>query len=282
MPQRRSSRQARLGTGSSTAREAARWANHRVLKRSFLSATALATFSWCPVKPFIERVLAHLGLDRVTPAMIEGAAAHEAVQGAVEALSEPSTLTFPQALSQRTFLLATEVPLKDERAMLRGIVDLAVAQDGTATMVELKNTRAPQGSDPSWGVPAWESHVVQAMVYGQLARVAWGIVPRLAISYLRDGSKARVLSAVAQNPDAQSAVEQLIDDSVVFDPSPGHFARLRTLIHEFRRTERAAGLPEPVHGRPDRCSGCPVRRWCPRRLDDPGAWERLDATLLDR
>jgi hypothetical protein len=274
-------RQTRLDVGEPEAALAQRYANYRVLRRSFISATALASFARCSVKPFLERVLTALGLDSQTWAMREGLRAHEAVQGALVEAAPPSELTLAQALRSGAFAFGVEVPFRDERRMLRGIADVVVVRDGQAHVVELKNARPPGAADPVWGADVWYEHGIQLHFYGLLAKRELGLVPHLHLAYLRDGSKDAVLSGLAQNGDAEAAVGALVERAVRLPTTPQAAVVVNTMIRHLRRAEKRALLPVPEHADPQRCMRCPVRTWCPRRLDRPGEWEPLPADRLE-
>ncbi|HEX9816993.1 MAG TPA: hypothetical protein VGB18_08435, partial [Candidatus Thermoplasmatota archaeon] len=127
--------------------EPANEANYHVVRKPLLSASTLGAFLACRVKPFIQRILEVFGMDVSNAAMRRGAAAHEQVQGAFEALSEKSDLTFKEALGRKQFLLGTEVHLTDDDRKLHGFVDVMYAHEGRLNVLELKNTHAPAALD---------------------------------------------------------------------------------------------------------------------------------------
>jgi len=275
-------RQSRLDVGLPEIDLAQRWANYRVLRKSFVSATALASFHHCPVKPFLERVLQAAGLDRATWAMRQGLAAHEAFQSAATAGAEPTPRTFREALHDGSFLVAVEYPLRDERRMLRGIADVAFAAASQAHIVELKNARPPPTTDPTWGLPVRPEHALQLELYGLLAREDFGATPTLTLVYMQDASKADFLESTRTSGRPQDALEALVESHPTWRPTAEHDALLKQTIRELRRAERRPFLPQPTHGDPARCGQCTMRAWCPRRLDRPGEFQHVSAALLER
>jgi CRISPR/Cas system-associated exonuclease Cas4 (RecB family) len=273
-------RQTRLDVGDPEGELGERWANYRVLRKAFVSATALSSFHHCAVKPFLERVLAAAGMDTQTWAMRQGLRAHEEVQAAFSAAAAPSHLTFPDALRQGAFLFAAEYPLRDERRLLRGIADLVFAARGQAHVVELKNARPPDGTEPTWGVAVRPEHALQLAFYGLLARNEFGRMPQLTLVYLQGGSKQALLEGLTNTGDAEAALQGLVDRHPTWSPTREHLQLVNDTIRNLRRVERRQVLPRPSHADPATCARCPVRSWCPRRLDRPGEFQHLAAALV--
>lgn len=278
---RRPPRQSRLAAGEAEEALAERWANYRVLPRTYLSATALASHATCNVKPFVERVVDALGIGAETPQMRAGALAHAHVQGAIAASAPPRRLRLRQALARRAFALALEYPLKDARRRWRGIADLVYARDGEAHVIELKNARPPARTDPVWSAPVWHEHGLQLAFYGLLARTQLGRTPRLALAYLKDLPQAELVSALERGGDVGRALDDLAAASVPLVLGPPQRAAVEDAARAFRAAERGFVLPQRRHRDPGICRGCRVRHWCPRRLDRPGAYEAIDARRLD-
>lgn len=256
-------------------------ANYRVVSKSLLSATALASWLYCHTKPFVQRVLERLGIDLSTPAMRAGAAAHADVQGALDSVAPPTELTFPEALNRGQFLFGSELHLLDRRRRLHGYVDLLFAREGRLYILELKNTRPPRFPDPLWGAPVWPEHGMQLHLYGVLGRSLFGVTPRLRLSYLQGGSKEAVLEEVTASGNPETALLRLEALSVALPHADRERRVVLEAAREFRRAERQLEVPMPDHNDPRRCARCSVREWCPRRLDRPGAFVSLDAKLLD-
>lgn len=278
---RRAPRQAKLDVGDPEVALAEQWANYRVLRKSFVSATAVASFHHCPVKPFVDRIVEAAGVGTQTWAMRMGAQAHEEVQAAFSATAEPSRLTFREALRGGLFLMAAEYALRDERRLLRGIADLVFAAEGKAYIVELKNARPPTEPDPTWGLPVRPEHALQLEFYGLLARGDLGVAPQLTLVYLEGGSKHELLGSLAQTGDARAALMGLVERHPTWPSSREKTDLVNRTLRELRRAERRPALPQPGHGDPARCGRCGVRAWCPRRLDRPGEFQHLSATLLE-
>ncbi len=277
---RRSSRQTRLPSEEPESALADRYANYRVLARTYLSATALSSFSYCNAKPFVERIVSALGLDTETPEMRAGARAHEALQAALLEAAPPSELSLRDALDRQVFAFAAEYPLKDEARSLRGIADLVFAKDGDAYIIELKNTRPPMRADPMWGVPVWYEHGLQLHFYGVLGRQSLGRTVHLALSYLKGAPNDVVVDELRRSGDPEQALLDLYATSTKAEASDAARAVVDATIDGFRRAEKGSIVPPPTHGDPRRCAGCRVRHWCPRRLDAPGQFERLRAQAL--
>lgn len=275
----RAPRQTRLETGDEDDL-ARRWANYRVLRKTFLSATALASFSYCRVKPFVERVLSALGLDTDTWQMRAGAAAHEALQGAITEHVTPSRLTFAEAFRQNAFLIEMERPLSDARRRLRGIADIVYASAGTPYVIELKNSRPPPNVDPTWNAAVRFEHGLQLQFYGWLARTEFGRRPLLALSHLRDLPRAELLDRLDESGDAERALGELFDASAKLTSSAESEDTVRRLVARFRAAERRSTIPTRDHEDAAKCRTCRVRSWCPRRLDDPTRVELIDARRL--
>lgn len=275
-------RQTRLGeSDDADAAGLARWANFHVLPRPFLSATALASYSYCPTRPFLERVVSALGLTRDSPQMRAGAQAHEELQSALTAAATPSVLTLQQALEKGVFLFEVERGLKDDSRKLRGVADIVFVSGGEAHLLELKNAFGPSGPDPVWGAPVWREHGLQLSLYGLLAQRELGRRPRLALAYLKGVPKAQVLARLAETHDAESALLDLWESAVILESDARTDAIIEAAVQAFRAAERGLAIPRPDHDDPQRCQRCPVRFWCPRRLDEPGRFEALDARRLE-
>lgn len=239
-----------------------------MVRRSWLSATALSTHAWCQTKPFLQRMLDAAGVDLTTPAMTAGIAAHAEVQDATDALAEPSDLTFPEALREGSFLLANEFPLRDNRRRLRGIADVTFASKGRAYVLELKNSvPAPDGH-------AWPEHAIQTQFYGLLAQPKLGEA-RLAVSYLRATGRAHLLHSLIHQRDPETALLELYQRSAAVPSTAEAFADINLRIRAFRKQEKRDLLPDPGHDDAKRCAACSLRRWCPRRRDRPGEFAAI-------
>jgi hypothetical protein len=258
------------------------FANHRVVRKPLLSATTLAAWFTCHTRPFLQRVVEKLGLDTTTWAMRQGAAAHEQVQGALEAVAAPTTQTLPQALLKRSFLMVNELHLVDERRRLHGYADIVYAKDGRLSILELKNSRPPGGLDPVWKAPVRTEHGIQLHTYGTIAHGQFGQSPRLFVSYMA-GSKKGLLSELESSRDPGAALANFEKQSVLLS----HTITQRTIIlnesRAFFRAEHGLDAPRPNHSDPVQCKFCGVNRWCPVRMDRPGEFVPLDpAGLEDR
>lgn len=260
--------------------EPANEANYHVVRKPLLSASTLASFLICRTKPFVQRILELYGIEVTNAAMRRGAAAHAQVQGALEAVSPESDLTFPEALARKEFLLGTEVHLIDEQRRLHGFVDVMYASQGKLHILELKNSRPPREPDPTWGIPVWPDHGMQAHLYGLLGRTETGVTPNVYLSYLRDGSKEAVLGSLQGDRDPEKALAHLASASVHLPHGEGERGRVLAEVHAFQRAEKGLEIPIPQHNDPYKCAGCSVKAWCPRRVDDPGRFVALDARKL--
>lgn len=273
-------RQVRLDVGDAEVDLAETWANYRVLPKPYVSATALAAFATCRTKPFLQRVLDAAGFNLTTWAMRAGIRAHEEVQGALDAAAPPTTLTLEDALAQKQFAFATEYGVRDGRRNLRGIADIVYVAHGEAHVLELKNMRPPNGPDPFWNAPVWFDHGVQAQFYGMLLAAELGTRPWVHVSYLLDGSKAAFLDSLAGATDAEGALTRLAAASASFASTLQTDRYLGDLVRDLRRAERGTVLPMPGHEDAAKCAQCPVRTWCPRRLDQPGDFAQVPVSAL--
>lgn len=274
-------RQARLPTEDHEVHASETVANYRVLRKAFLSASALGSWSYCHTKPFVERLLQAVGIEAETPEMRAGTAAHEEIQAALAEAGEASELTMREAVERNEFLYGHEYPLKDERRMLRGIADLVFTTHGQPYVIELKNATAPRRPDPVWRAPLWFEHGLQLQFYALMARPDFGRPAHLALAYLKGAPKQAVLEQVASSGDPERALLDLYATSVQVEPGRESKAVVDGEIKGFRRAERALVLPLPNHANPKRCSTCRVRHWCPRRLDETNRFEAIPAAQLD-
>jgi CRISPR/Cas system-associated exonuclease Cas4 (RecB family) len=260
--------------------EPASEANYHVVRKPLLSASTLASFLVCNTKPFVQRILEVFGIEVTSAAMRRGAAAHAEVQGAFEALTPKSELTFREALARKEFVLGTEIHLLDEQRRLHGYVDIMFADGGRLHILELKNSRPPRQPDPTWGQPVWPDHGMQAHLYGLLGRTETGVTPSVYLSYLRDGSKEAVLESLADQKDPARSLRILAEKSVALPHGPAERAKVLHEVQAFQKAERGLEVPMPNHADPYRCGSCSVKAWCPRRLDQPGRFLVLDAKKL--
>lgn len=273
-------RQSRLPSGDAEVALAQQNANYRVLAKAFLSASALSSWTYCHVKPFVERMLQAVGIDAETPEMRRGTAAHEEIQTALAEAGTPSELTMAEATRRREFLYGHEYPLRDERRMLRGIADLVFTTHGSPYIIELKNSVAPHRTDPVWRAPLWFEHGLQLQFYAMMARADFGRPSHLALAYVKGAPKQQIVEQVGESGDPERALLDLYATSVQIEPSPESHGVVNQEIRQFRKAEKSFVIPLPNHANPRRCGSCRVRSWCPRRLDEPGRFEAVPATLL--
>jgi hypothetical protein len=245
-----------------------------------LSATTLGAWWVCHTRPFLQRVLEKLGLETSTAAMRAGAAAHAQVQGAIEAHATPSADTIPQALAKKSFLVQNELHLVDERRRLHGYADIVYTKNGTLNILELKNSRPPGGIDPVWRAPVRTEHGVQIHMYGAIAHAMYGTTPRLYLAYMAGGSKKAVLNELESSRDPGAALQQFERSSVHLSSTLLQRTMILNEARSFFRAEKELHVPRPNHNDPFVCQMCSVKAFCPSRLDRPGEFTPLDATLL--
>lgn len=256
------------------------FANNRVVRKPMLSATTLGAWWVCHTRPFLQRVLEKLGLDTSTAAMRAGAAAHAQVQGAIEAVAEPTTDTIPQALAKRSFLVQNEVHLVDERRRLHGFADIVYTRNGILHILELKNSRPPGGIDPVWRAPVRTEHGVQIQTYGAIAHAVYGQTPRLYVSYMAGGSKRAALGELESSRDPAAALQQFERTSVHLSSTLLHRSMILNEARSFFRAEKELHVPRPSHASPQVCHFCNVKAFCSQRLDRPGEFAPLDGQAL--
>ncbi|MBI2079043.1 MAG: PD-(D/E)XK nuclease family protein [Euryarchaeota archaeon] len=254
--------------------------NREVVRKPLLSATTLASWTVCHTKPFVQRLLERYGIDLTTAAMRRGAEAHAEVQGALEAAAGPAEITLAEGLREGRFVFEAEAHLVDDRRRLHGYVDLIYARAGNLHVLELKNSRAPNQPDASWGASIWPDHAVQLHLYGLLARSVYDVPPRLHLGYLRGGSKEDALDELTRSNNPEAALVRLTERSVALPHEAPHRERILAEVQAFQRAERAAMIPPPNHIDPAICHRCSVRAWCPNRLDRPGEFVHFDPRLL--